>query len=221
MYKDLIWTKLFCDVLSFPNSCCILSEMSKILFARYFSPSRTNYKFVTPLSIHQNNNYSHIYWIITFKIIDQSSCKTDQPKPGPFSLTIQPRKQKALGTRLFNRGLALIHLWTCAPWFVHERVVSPWQLDSGAEYYTEGHLHCVLRKRLFVMIRHSASTLNRSSNPLEISKMALCGRKPWNFQGGVYFCLGYLPSDESWAIALTQKTMEMSFCVVFCDSGTV
>jgi hypothetical protein len=103
MYKDLIWTELFCDVLTFPNSCCISSEMSKILFTKYFSPSRTNlsnYKFVTPLSFHQNNNYSHIYWIITFKIIDQSGYKTDQPKPGPFSLTIQPRKQKALGTRM-------------------------------------------------------------------------------------------------------------------------
>jgi hypothetical protein len=33
-------------------------------------------------------------------MIDQSGCKTDQPMPGPFSLTIQPRKQKALGTRL-------------------------------------------------------------------------------------------------------------------------
>ena len=31
MYKDLIRSKLFCDVLSFPNSCCISSEMSKIL----------------------------------------------------------------------------------------------------------------------------------------------------------------------------------------------
>jgi hypothetical protein len=100
MYKDLIWTELFCDVLPFPNSRCISSEMSKILFTKYFSPSRTNYKFVTPLSFHQNNNYSRIYWIITFTIIDQSGCKTDHPKPGPFSLTIQPRKQKALGTRL-------------------------------------------------------------------------------------------------------------------------
>jgi hypothetical protein len=33
------------------------SEMSKILFIQYFSHSRTNYKFVTPLSFHQNNNY--------------------------------------------------------------------------------------------------------------------------------------------------------------------
>jgi hypothetical protein len=84
MYKDIIWTKLFYDVLSFPNSCCISSEMSKILFAQYFSPSRTNYKFVTPLSFHQNNHYTHIYWIITFKIIDQSGCKTDQPEARAF-----------------------------------------------------------------------------------------------------------------------------------------
>jgi hypothetical protein len=107
MYKYLIWTNLFCDVLFFPNSCCMSSEMSKILFTQYFSPSRTNYKFVThSRSTGKNNNYSHIYWIITFKIIDQSGCKTDQPKPGPFSLTIQPRKQKALGTRLLK---ALLH----------------------------------------------------------------------------------------------------------------
>jgi hypothetical protein len=97
MYKDLIWTELFCDELSFPNSCCISSEMSKILFTQYFSPSRTNYKCVTPLSFHQNNNYSHIYWIITFKIrLTNQVAK----QPGPFSLTIQPRKQKDLGTRL-------------------------------------------------------------------------------------------------------------------------
>jgi hypothetical protein len=35
-------------------------------------------------------------------------------------------------------------------------------------------------------------------------------------QGGDCFCLQYLLSDESWRIALTQKTMEMDFCVVFC-----
>jgi hypothetical protein len=85
---------LWCIV---PNSCCISSEMSKILFTKYFGPSRTNYKFVTPLSFHQNNNYSHIYWI---KSLTNQVTKTDQPKPGPFSLTIQPRKKKALGTSL-------------------------------------------------------------------------------------------------------------------------
>jgi hypothetical protein len=36
-------------------------------------------------------------------------------------------------------------------------------------------------------------------------------------QGGDCFCLRYLLSHESWRITLTQKTMEMDFCVVFCD----
>ena len=35
-------------------------------------------------------------------------------------------------------------------------------------------------------------------------------------QGGDCFCLRYLLSDESWRIELTQKAMEMDFCVVFC-----
>jgi hypothetical protein len=60
------------------------------------------------------------------------------------------------------------------------------------------------------MIRHSASTVNRSSPPLEILKM--------EHVRGDCFCLRYLLSDESWRITLTQKTMEMDFCVVFCDS---
>ena len=60
------------------------------------------------------------------------------------------------------------------------------------------------------MIRHSASIVNRSSHPLEILKMA-------HVQGGDCFCLRYLLSDESWRIELTQKTMKMDFCVVFCD----
>jgi hypothetical protein len=60
------------------------------------------------------------------------------------------------------------------------------------------------------MIRHSASTVNRSSHPP--------GRVPFLvFPGGDCFCLRYLLSDESWRIELTQKTMEMDFCVVFCD----
>jgi hypothetical protein len=53
------------------------------LITQYFSPSRTNYKFVTALSFHQNNNYSHIYWI-PFEIIDQSGCKTDSRSQGLF-----------------------------------------------------------------------------------------------------------------------------------------
>ena len=68
--------------------------MSTFLFTQYFSPSKTNYKFVTALSLRQNNNYTHI--IIFIKIIDQSGWKTDKVKPALFSLTIQPRKQKAL-----------------------------------------------------------------------------------------------------------------------------
>jgi hypothetical protein len=59
------------------------------------------------------------------------------------------------------------------------------------------------------MIRHSASTVNRSSPLLEILKMA-------HVQGGDCFCLRYWLNDESWRITLTQKTMEMDFCVVFC-----
>ena len=47
---------------------------------------------------------------------------------------------------------------------------------------------------------------------------------PWTFaifsisRGGDCFCLRYLLSDESWRIALTLKTMEMDFCVVFCGT---
>jgi hypothetical protein len=33
--------------------------------------------------------------------------------------------------------------------------------------------------------------------------------------GGDCFCLWYLPIDKSWRIPLTQKTMEMDFCIVF------
>jgi hypothetical protein len=59
------------------------------------------------------------------------------------------------------------------------------------------------------MIRHSASTVNRSNPPPGNTKN---GARP----GGDCFCLRYLLSDESWRITLTQKTMEMDFCVVFC-----
>jgi hypothetical protein len=62
-------------------------------------------------------------------------------------------------------------------------------------------------------IRHDSSLSKyrkqKQSPPLEIFKMA-------HIQGGDCFCLRYLPSDESWRIALTQKTKEMDFCVVFC-----
>jgi hypothetical protein len=63
------------------------------------------------------------------------------------------------------------------------------------------------------MIRHSASTVNRSSHPP--------GRAPFLVfpGGGDCFCLRYLLSDESWRIELTQKAMEMDFCVVFCANG--
>jgi hypothetical protein len=65
-------------------------------------------------------------------------------------------------------------------------------------------------------IRHDSSLSKyrkqKQSPPLEILKMA-------NVQGGDCFCLRYLLSDESWRITLTQKTMEMDFCVVFCGSG--
>jgi hypothetical protein len=62
------------------------------------------------------------------------------------------------------------------------------------------------------MIRHSASTVNRSSHPP--------GRAPFLvFPGGDCFCLRYLLSDESWRIELTQKAMASDFCVVFCVTG--
>jgi hypothetical protein len=38
-------------------------------------------------------------------------------------------------------------------------------------------------------------------------------------QEGDYFCLRYLLSDESWRIAITQKTMEMAFCIAFCATA--
>ena len=62
-------------------------------------------------------------------------------------------------------------------------------------------------------IRHDSSLSKyrkQKQSPLEIFKMA-------HVQGGDCFCLRYLQSDESWRIALTQKTMEMDFCIVFCD----
>jgi hypothetical protein len=60
------------------------------------------------------------------------------------------------------------------------------------------------------MSRHSASTVKRSSHPPERAPFLV-------FPGGDCFCLRHLLSDESWRIELTQKTMEMDFCVVFCD----
>jgi hypothetical protein len=64
------------------------------------------------------------------------------------------------------------------------------------------------------MIRHSASTVNRSNHPP--------GRAPiLVFPGGECFCLRYLLSDESCRTALTLKTMEMDFCVVFCGNTVV
>ena len=67
---------------------------------------------------------------------------------------------------------------------------------------------------LFGMIHHSASIVNRSSHPLEIFKMA-------HVQGGNCFCLRYLLSDESWPIALTQKTMvaKPENSGFYCTSG--
>jgi hypothetical protein len=64
-------------------------------------------------------------------------------------------------------------------------------------------------------IRHDSSLSKyrkQKQSPLEILKMA-------HVQGGDCFCLRYLLSDESWRITLTQKTMEMDFCVVFCGCG--
>jgi hypothetical protein len=43
------------------------------------------------------------------------------------------------------------------------------------EYYTEVHFHCLLRKRYssWLMIRHSASTVNRCSHPPGYDALAL------------------------------------------------
>jgi hypothetical protein len=49
----------------------------------------------------------------------------------------------------------------------------------------------------------------QKQSPLEILKMA-------QVQVGDCVCLRYLLSDESRRITLTQKTMEMDFCVIFC-----
>jgi hypothetical protein len=85
MYRDLIWNKLFCDVLSFPNSCCICQAKCQ---KSYLLNTLVLQELIIYLSLHsrsaKNKNYSHIYWIITCKIIDQSGWKTDQPKPGLF-----------------------------------------------------------------------------------------------------------------------------------------
>jgi hypothetical protein len=83
-------------------------------------------------------------------------------------------------------------------------------LYCSTEYYTEVHLHCFLRK---LWLGHDSSLSKyrkQKQSPLEILKMA-------HVQGGDCFCLRYLLSDESWRIELTQKAMEMDFCVLFCD----
>jgi hypothetical protein len=49
--KDLIWTKLFCDVLSFPNSCCISSEMSKT----YLLNTPVLQELIINLSLHSRS----------------------------------------------------------------------------------------------------------------------------------------------------------------------
>jgi hypothetical protein len=80
----------------------------------------------------------------------------------------------------------------------------------GTEYYTEVHLHCFCVSA----IRHHSSLSKyrkQKQSPWKYSK--------WRTSGGDCFCLRYLLSDESWRIALTQKTMEMDFCIVFCARG--
>jgi hypothetical protein len=62
---------------------------------------------------------------------------------------------------------------------------------------------------LVLFIISMASTVNRSSHPPGIAPF-------WVFPGGNCFYLRYLLSEESWRIALTQKTMEMDFWIVFC-----
>jgi hypothetical protein len=88
--------------------------------------------------------------------------------------------------------------------FFWSQILTPW-----AQNTIQKSISIVfLRKRYFVMIRHSASTVNRNIQN---------GAHP----GGGCFCLLYLLSDESWRIALrlTQKTMEMDFRIVFCAVG--
>jgi hypothetical protein len=86
----------------------------------------------------------------------------------------------------------------------------------STEYYTKGRLHWFLCKRYSSMIRHSTCTQNRSSHPPG-NIHGFPKKVPfWIFPGGDYFCLRYLLSDESWRIALRQKTMEIAFCIVFC-----
>ena len=70
------------------------------------------------------------------------------------------------------------------------------------------------------VIRHDSSLSKyrkQKQFPLEFAGNTKNGTCP----GGDCFCLRYLLSDESWRITLTQKTMKMDFCVVFCDHAMI
>jgi hypothetical protein len=68
-----------------PRTQGILPESQKsYLLNTLISPSRTNYKFVTSLSFHKNNNYSHIYWIIHSKSLTNQVAKQTSRSQGLF-----------------------------------------------------------------------------------------------------------------------------------------
>jgi hypothetical protein len=73
---------LLCIV--FPYVILYFMRNAKNLIYSIISRLTTNYKFVTALSFHQKNNYSHIYWMLTLKIIEHSGCETLTPKSGLF-----------------------------------------------------------------------------------------------------------------------------------------
>jgi hypothetical protein len=58
----------------------------------------------TALSFHQKNNYSHIYWMLTLKIIEQSCCETLKTKSGlfrwPSNCSLVPRPLSTQITRV-------------------------------------------------------------------------------------------------------------------------
>ena len=99
MYKQRMW-EMYVE----PNQILVYTNVQRLNFN--LLNTLVLQELIINLSLHSRFAkiiiISPVYWIIIFKIIDQSGCKTDQPMPGPFSLTIQPRKQKALGTRLIQ-----------------------------------------------------------------------------------------------------------------------
>ena len=85
----------------------------------------------------------------------------------------------------------------------------PKSVTAATEYYTEVHLHCFWRKLYSSLSKYRKQ---KQSPPWTCTIFSI--------SRGDCFCLRYLLSDESWRIELTQKTMEMDFCVVFCAAAT-